>query len=79
MSTRATVSATLDGEQKQIYDRMTDYIMKGKLLAVNNEYQGYTISPDYVCQLFLNYSNTLDEITATCFSDRLREHLAEGN
>ena len=79
MSTRATVSASLDGEQKQIYDRMTDYIMKGKFLAVNNEYQGYTICPDYVCQLRLNYSNTLDEIIATCFSDRLREFFTKNN
>lgn len=79
MSTRARVSSSLDDNQKQIYDRMTDYIMKGKLLAINNEYQGFTMCPDYICRLCLNYSNTLDEITKTCFSDRLREYFAKDN
>ena len=78
MSTRATVSSTLDGEQKQIYDRMTNYIMKGKLLAINNEYQGYVLCPFYIWELRLDYSNTLDEITATCFTDRLREYIGKG-
>ena len=79
MTTRATVSSTLEGEQKQIYDKMTNYIMKGKLLAINNQYEGYVVCPYYIWRLRLDYSNTLDEIQATCFSDRLEDYYAKDN
>ena len=77
MSARANVSSTLRGEKKRAYDKMTNYIMKGKLLAVNNEYAGYLVGPYYVNDLQYDYTNTLEEIQASCYLERLREFLGE--
>lgn len=77
MSARANVSSTLRGENKRAYDKMTNYIMKGKLLAVNNEYAGYLVGPYYVNDLQYDYTNTLEEIQASCYLERLREFLGE--